>query len=262
MSRRLLFAIVVASLCVSHATAMADVIILNTGVEKEGVILQEDENEIKLQTKLGTTGFPRDLIESIVRVSEKENDQLLLRWDREKELRERAKVERVKRLRAFEAEQKAKGLVKYKDEWMTPTEAEARLRADLAQRKLEASEAGTVPPEETESVEEGKEEEEEQAAPEDPLLQFISVTASVPKRSSTLPEFPVRCRIVNSAFRDAASVTIRLIAYDNDGQELTTVETRSRSVAAGGRSTLQVVIEARLGDVAAITADVVDVQWR
>lgn len=136
----------VLGVCVALAPAVparADVIVFKSGLRKVGLIESETPETIRFRTRLGTTGISRDFIAQIERGTPEENAALQRYWaeeaqaaaanrERQAELRRAREQEQ----QAFEEVQRAKGLVKFDDEWLTPHEAELRLRR--RQQELQA----------------------------------------------------------------------------------------------------------------------------
>ncbi len=123
----------------------ADLIFFKNGNRVEGIITKENESSVEFEINLDAkiTLSKRD-IEKVERQSEEENRQIRERWVRERQRREGAEI--VKR--SFEEEQLAKGLVKYRDEWVTPEEMERlqtqglvrELSKEISDRKFSANE--------------------------------------------------------------------------------------------------------------------------
>ena len=144
MSRLRLIALASALAAGVAATATADELVLVSGATKTGVIVEETESLVRLQTPLGITGIGREFIAEIRRATPEANAAILAGWraDAETAASERA-ARRAERdaagasERAYTEAQRGKGLVRYDDEWMTPREADLRLQQE--QQTLDAA---------------------------------------------------------------------------------------------------------------------------
>ncbi|MEA3346652.1 MAG: hypothetical protein U9Q21_01015 [Candidatus Auribacterota bacterium] len=116
----------------------SDDITLKTGETVKCVVLFESDNDVTYETAYGKVSLTRERVENIVKASEKENADLRQQWENQKSSEE--KVARLKRRKEeiktgakkkFEAQQKEKGLVKYKGKWHTKDE----LKQLIAEKK-------------------------------------------------------------------------------------------------------------------------------
>lgn len=117
--------------------ANADIIRLKKGGKLTGVIVRETEGSIEIRSNLGTITLSRGAIAEIERASEEDNKALEGKWNREKEERK----ENADRATKFEEEQRSKGLVKYKDSWVTP---EKMMQLESGSKEKLEREAGDI----------------------------------------------------------------------------------------------------------------------
>ncbi|MCH2104188.1 MAG: hypothetical protein MK297_09290 [Planctomycetes bacterium] len=156
--------------------AIADVVVLKDGRRIEGVVLVENDSVVKIQTGLGLLEFKRSEVESIERKktrreqfnerfeAAKTGDEFheLGLWAESKRMRSQAKKAMNRAIEVEPDHVKARawlGFVRYKGEWMTPEEREARMVADedaeMRARGLVKYEERWVTPEEKEKLEAG-----------------------------------------------------------------------------------------------------------
>ncbi|MBN2190981.1 MAG: hypothetical protein JW728_07225 [Candidatus Aureabacteria bacterium] len=122
-----------------------DEIILKTGEKIEGIVLFESSRDITFDTILGEVTLDNERIEKINRYSQKQNDLLKRIWElktKESGQKEGRAIEQEQltpeEMQLFEETQKARGLIKYKDEWYTKPALE-RLLSDK-KKELEEKE--------------------------------------------------------------------------------------------------------------------------
>jgi hypothetical protein len=102
-------------------TVSADVVCLKNGNIIEGIILKDTDKILELEVFLNAKiTFTSQDIAYVKRWDDVKNKALKDKWLREKKEREEAERARQE----FEAQQRAKGLVKYRGEWITQSEAE------------------------------------------------------------------------------------------------------------------------------------------
>ena len=157
-------------------SALADVLVLKDGRRIEGIVLEETAAKVKIQTGLGLLEFKRSEIETIERKKTKrqqfderyeaaetgEDFHEVGLWAESKRLRKQAKKAMTRAIEVDPDHVKARtwlGFVRYKDEWMTPEEREARMVADEESEMLERGfvkyEERWVTPEEKAKLEAG-----------------------------------------------------------------------------------------------------------
>lgn len=208
--------------------ALADIIVLKTGAEKKGVVVEETENTVTLMTSLGTIGFDKSLIASLQRDSKEENLKLLEQWESQKELKRKKEEERLQQLREIAEEKRAKGLVRYEGKWMTPAEAETERKkkaASGAELEEEAAppEEGVAPPE-GEVAPTGEEKVEGAAGPppkpagparSDIVVSDLNMVEATNKSAG----FPrLQGQVINNGTAGATLIRIFVTIYDNQGQ--------------------------------------------
>lgn len=120
----------------------ADEIYFKSGYTQTAVVIRETETSVRFKSDLGLSTISREQIDFIEKATEEENRALLKKW-REETLHKKAMQEaRREAERKFEAEQLAKGLVKFEGEWMPPTRRQEildlRKRASEHKRRFEA----------------------------------------------------------------------------------------------------------------------------
>ena len=119
-------------------TVWADVVHLTDGRKVEGIVVGETDSGVRVQvTWQGFVTLDREVVLSVVRLSDQENSRRLRRWHKdflEDQTRQRKRD-------SFEAFQKRRGLVPYEREWVTPEEKSRR-----EQKKKEIEAAKQKPP--------------------------------------------------------------------------------------------------------------------
>jgi hypothetical protein len=117
------------------SSALADEIYFKSGYSQTAVVVRETDDSITFKTAMGLSTVSRQKIDFVEKGSREENQELLKKW-RQNELQEKERQEAKAAARQkFEAEQKAKGLLKFEDKWVTPAEKQAIL--DLRRRSIE-----------------------------------------------------------------------------------------------------------------------------
>jgi hypothetical protein len=98
----------------------ADEIYFKSGYSETGVVMRETESSVRFKTEMGLVTVSKEKVDFIDKATEEENRKWLRKW-RDEELRLEEQLEtRREAQRKFEADQLAKGLVKFTGEWMTP----------------------------------------------------------------------------------------------------------------------------------------------
>lgn len=107
----------------------ADTIYLKNGNKIAGIITKETDKSVEIKINQGAkVTFSKNDILSIERDSEEKHAKMEDAWSTE---RNKAEVQEITK-DVFEEEQEKRGLVKYKDEWVTPEEKERLQAASLA----------------------------------------------------------------------------------------------------------------------------------
>ncbi|MDP2981008.1 MAG: hypothetical protein Q8N67_02960, partial [Candidatus Omnitrophota bacterium] len=107
----------------------ADTVYLKNGNRVKGIITRETDKSVELKINPGAkVTFSKDDIKSMEKESEEQHSKMEESWGIG---RNKAEVKEIAR-DVFEEEQLKKGLVKYKDAWMTPEEKERLQVASLA----------------------------------------------------------------------------------------------------------------------------------
>jgi hypothetical protein len=107
----------------------ADTIYLKNGNRLRGIIIKETDKSIELKINPGAkVTFSKDDIKSIERESESQTAKLEEEWNIEKNKTEVKEITKD----VFEEEQLKKGLVQYKDKWVSAEEKERLQAASLA----------------------------------------------------------------------------------------------------------------------------------
>ena len=124
-----IFILIIVLFLFSGQKMFADTIYLKNGNMVKGIVTKETDKSVEMKINPGAkVTFSRDDIKSMEKESEEQHIKLEEEWDIGKnktEVREIAKD-------VFEEEQLKKGLVKYKDQWVTPEEKEKLQVASLA----------------------------------------------------------------------------------------------------------------------------------
>lgn len=99
--------------------AWGDILHLSDGRKVEGIITKEADAHLQIQVLWqGTVTVPRSSIRSVVRGSRQDHQGLLKKWHKDFLVDQRREQERA----AFEAAQRAKGLVKHEGRWIAREE--------------------------------------------------------------------------------------------------------------------------------------------
>jgi hypothetical protein len=117
------------------APATADEIYFKSGFSHTGVIIRENEDIVTFKTEMGVSTISRDKIDFIEKATPEENQLLLKQWREEAQKLKDAQKARHEAERAFEAEQRAKGMIQFEGKWVTPQEKERIL--DLRRQAVE-----------------------------------------------------------------------------------------------------------------------------
>lgn len=119
-----------------QGTARADLIALSTGRTLEGLVTQETDSRITVQVMWqGYVSLSRAEVVRIERSDTEERQRVIAQW-RDEFL---ATQQRQQEERAFEAEQHAKGLVRYRGAWVTEEEL-AAIKDDRVRKEQERTE--------------------------------------------------------------------------------------------------------------------------
>src|SRR3989338_139314 len=107
----------------------ADTIYLKNGNRLKGIITKETDKSVELKINPGAkVTFSKSDVKSVERDSEEQHAKLEAEWDIGRNKLEVGEITKD----VFEEEQLKKGLVKYKDKWVTPEEKERVQAASLA----------------------------------------------------------------------------------------------------------------------------------
>lgn len=110
-------------------SSFADTIYLKNGNRLKGIITKETDKSVELKINPGAkVTFSKEDIKSIEKESEEQHAKLEAEWDIGRNKLEVGEITKD----VFEEEQLKKGLVKYKDRWVTPEEKERVQAASLA----------------------------------------------------------------------------------------------------------------------------------
>lgn len=127
----------------------ADIVYLKNGNRLRGIIAKETDKSVELKINHGAkVTFSKDDIKSIDRETKEQHAKLEEEWELSSN---KAEVKGISK-DVFEEEQLKKGLVKYKDRWVTPDEKEKLQAAGLArdadkgmgERRVSLKEDGVV----------------------------------------------------------------------------------------------------------------------
>jgi len=127
----------------------SDDIALKTGETVKCIVLFESDNDVTYETAYGKVTLTRERVENIVKASKKENTNLRQQWKNQKsseekvtELKRRKEEIQTGAKKKFEAQQKDKGLVKYKGKWHTKDELKQLIaeKKQLMEEKKKAEE--------------------------------------------------------------------------------------------------------------------------
>jgi len=130
---RIVLRLLAAGACLAwSAPAQADIVHLSNGQRVEGIVVSESPSGVRIQMDVqGYMTVSREFVNEIVREDAAVNDARLERWRAE---HEEARIRQEAR-DAFEAEQRAKGLVKYQGDWITP-DALGAIRDEESRKEL------------------------------------------------------------------------------------------------------------------------------
>lgn len=111
----------------SVSPVKADEIYFKSGYSETAVVIREDKASVRFRTEMGLFTISKEKIDFVDEAAEEENRTLLKTWrDKERRLEEQLEAKREAQ-RKFEAEQFAKGLIKFEGEWMTPQQRQEAL---------------------------------------------------------------------------------------------------------------------------------------
>ncbi len=118
MRKHILLIALLGLVCRTQAVG-ADIVCLNNGNIIEGIVVEETDAVLQLEVFLNARiSFARQDIAYVKTWDQDKNQALREKWIKDREAREKAELTR----QVFEAEQKAKGLVKYRGEWVSEGE--------------------------------------------------------------------------------------------------------------------------------------------
>ena len=107
----------------------ADTIYLKNGNRLKGIITKETDKSVELKINPGAkVTFSKSDVKSVERDSEEQHAKLEAEWDIGRNKLEVGEITKD----VFEEEQLKKGLVQYKDKWVTPEDKERLQSASLA----------------------------------------------------------------------------------------------------------------------------------
>ena len=110
----------IAGTSISPPETGADEIYFKSGYSETGVVMRETDSTVRFKTEMGLVTVSKEKIDFVDKATEEENRAWLRKWrDEELRLEEQLEARREAR-RKFEAEQLARGLVKFAGTWMTP----------------------------------------------------------------------------------------------------------------------------------------------
>jgi hypothetical protein len=148
-------ALLTVALVALPSVVAADVIFFKSGTAKTGIVEEETPTTVKIRIEDKVVGISRASIERVEYATPEENERIELKWKEEKErIEEERRLKQAQREK-LEMEQKAKGLVKIGDEYLSPAEMERReqqgIRAEIErQRAARTAEETPEPSEEPE----------------------------------------------------------------------------------------------------------------
>jgi len=124
-----IFILIIILFLFSGQKIFADIVYLKNGNRVKGIITKETDKSVEMKINPGAkVTFSRDDIKSIEKESEEQRVKLEEEWGVG---RNKAEVREITK-DVFEEEQLKKGLVKYRDQWVTPEEKEKLQVASLA----------------------------------------------------------------------------------------------------------------------------------
>jgi hypothetical protein len=112
--------------------ARGDIVYLKKGGHITGVVTKKGDSSIEIKSNMGTIILSKGAIERVEKTSVEENRALESQWRQERN-KEKEKAKEAKR---FEAEQRAKGYVKFKDTWI-PAEQAYEMEQGVTKEKEE-----------------------------------------------------------------------------------------------------------------------------
>ena len=127
----------------SCPVAGADEVCLENGNVIKGIIIREDESILEIEVFLDARiTFTMQDISYVKKWNRQQNIQLRQQWLKDREERKKAELKRQQ----FEAEQKSKGLVKYRGEWIPKAEQEKLSTMEYINQVLAAKiDRGEIP---------------------------------------------------------------------------------------------------------------------
>jgi hypothetical protein len=138
--RRLLLALLLAC---GAARARADVVTLRNGVKLEGILAQGEDDATTLRVSAdGYVVLDTATVVDVQRQTAKENARLQAGWAAQ----DRQAAEKERDDKKFAETQRAKGLIPYQGEWITPAEFDRRLALDKLDVERYRAAHPAVPP--------------------------------------------------------------------------------------------------------------------
>lgn len=258
MKRLIVF---VLALIVFPSAAAADIIIFKSGSAKEGIIEEETPKSVKIRVKNKVVGISRSNIERIEFATPEENEELALKWKMDEVRREEERKQRREERERFEREQRAKGLEKMGERWISPAEAEA-----MRQRAILEEETEQVSPEEGESVAPAEETglpDFIMNMPEEQREQYLSNVKKIEVGTvSTDPvgagQTRVRGEVTNGSEYLAQSVRVDISCYNETGEKIYSGSQVLRNVKSNQSKRLNVSIPVNSRDIKRLDVRVVD----
>jgi hypothetical protein len=250
--------------------SLADVVVFKTGAARKGVIVAETDTTVKLRTKDGVIGTSRSNIEKIEYATAEENEELIRKWDEEKKQQEEERKNRRQELEKFENEQRAKGLVKIGDEWVSPAEAEKRRQEGIRQQ-IEAA-----PPKSTGAEADTQASTEEEGLPEffqnlneEEKQQFIEnrqrmekIEVSDVRLDSVGGATVVKGTIANKGDIAVRRVEFEIIGYNEADEVILSDRGRAGNLEPGDATSLYVPVRVESELVKRTEVRILDVSFR
>ena len=106
------------------AQCPADTIYLKNGSQIEGIITRETDDSVYIEMPGGNMSLTKNQIKSIQRSPAEQAEKIQEKWEQDRKMKEREEATRAQ----FADQQRAKGLVQYKETWITP-EKRAEIKA-------------------------------------------------------------------------------------------------------------------------------------
>jgi hypothetical protein len=140
--KRLIFLVMILEIFCRLPRADADALRLKNGNVIEGIIVRDTDKIVEIEVFLGARiTFSKEEVTALKKWSDRNNQELKGKWLKERKERRDAELAR----QAFEARQKARGLIKYRGTWLKEEEKDKIKTREIIDEVLQAKiESGEI----------------------------------------------------------------------------------------------------------------------